>query len=116
VRIPGGGLSFFSNTSTVTLANDGVFSFQNLVPLVVQNTSGSLGTIRDNSGTANNFVMVAPAINTSWTAANGGTIAAGGTSVTDIVVGGNLAIYTSQVNAMNNNGSGNAANVTLRAG
>jgi hypothetical protein len=56
--IPGGGFASFSNSGTVTLANDAgssknVIAFSDLVPVLVQGNVNSLGTINDSTGQAN---------------------------------------------------------------
>src|SRR5262249_22087464 len=73
-QMPGGGYSSFANTGTITLSGDSNFSFSKLVPIMVNGSTITLGTINGTASTFGgttgvNFSLVAPAV-TSATPAN----------------------------------------------
>ncbi len=125
--IPGGGFASFSNTGTLTLANDSgssgsVISFANLLPVFVQGSVSSFGKINDSIGNAN-FFVVSPTVSvtsaTSYSSSRGSlSILANQMNLADVHTSGvNLQLTavqdmnTGSVNTINSLGtlSGNVS-------
>ncbi|MBX9689681.1 MAG: hypothetical protein K2X27_23420 [Candidatus Obscuribacterales bacterium] len=126
--IPGGGFTSFTNSGTITLANDAgssgnVITFSNLIPAFVQGSVSSLGTINDSTGRGDFFLM-SPSVSVSSASTYSSTsgslnILAGILSLGDINTSGvNLkltAVQAMSVGAINtiNSGGTKAGNATL---
>ncbi|MBX9877390.1 MAG: hypothetical protein K2Y22_02945 [Candidatus Obscuribacterales bacterium] len=119
--IPGGGFTSFSNTGTVTLADDvgasgNVITFRDFLPVYVQGAVTSLGTINDSTGQANFFVM-APTVSvssaTTYTSASGSlnmlasqmSLAAINTNGANLNLTSLQGITTTTINTVNSGGT-----------
>lgn len=126
--IPGGGFASFANSGTITLANDAgtsgnVISFSNFIPVFVQGSVTSLGTINDSTGLAN-FFLLAPTVSVGSTTTYNSTagslsIVADTMSLANINTTGTNIYFTSvqavtigTINTINSTGT-KAGSITL---